>query len=235
MVVEGLGQWLGQVEPLGWKCAIAAGWLGLVGLAAIVTQYFTPPESELVRKVVHIGTGQIILLAWWMQIPAWVGIAAAVFFSGVTVLSYWLPLLPRINNVGRKSWGTCFYAMSIGILVAWFWPLGLPQYGALGILVMSWGDGLAGLIGRQWGRRRYQAWGGQKSWEGTAVMAIVSAIVTIAVLLPMAENPSQIWLCAAIVGIAAAGLESFSKLGVDNLTVPIGSAAIAYGLIEYLL
>lgn len=235
MLVEWLGplEYLRQVEPLGWKCAIAALWLVLVGLAAIVTQVFTPPESELVRKVVHIGTGQIILLAWWMAIPAWVGVGAAVFFSGVTVLSYRFPLLPRINNVGRKSWGTCFYAISIGILVAWFWPIGLPQYGALGILVMTWGDGLAGLIGRQWGRRKYQVWGGQKSWEGTAVMVIVSAIVALCVLLPTAGNHPGTWLCGAVVGTAAAGLESFSKLGVDNLTVPIGSAAIAYGLVEY--
>jgi phytol kinase len=227
-------EWLGQIEPLGAKCAIAAGWLGLVGIAALLTHRVTPLGSEFVRKVVHIGTGQIILLAWWMQIPAWVGVSAAIFFSLVAILSYWFPLLPSINNIGRKSWGTCFYAMSIGILVAWFWALALPQYAVLGILVMSWGDGLAGLIGRQYGRHPYVLWGSQKSWEGSAVMAIVSSLVAIAILLPTHGNHWQSWLAAIVIGPIAAGLESFSKLGIDNLTVPIGSAAIGYGLIELL-
>jgi phytol kinase len=227
-------EWFAQIEPLGAKCAIASAWLGCVGVAAMLTHQVSPRGSEFVRKVVHIGTGQIILLAWWMQIPTWVGVASSMFFSILSVLSYWFPLLPSINNVGRKSWGTCFYAMSIGILVAWFWPLGLPQYAVLGILVMSWGDGLAGLLGRQYGRHRYILWGSQKSWEGTAVMAIVSAIVALLVLLPTAGNHGLTWITAATIGIVAAGLESFSKLGMDNLTVPIGSAAIGYWLIERL-
>jgi phytol kinase len=231
-------EWFAQIEPLieplGARCAIALAWLGLVGLAAMITHQITPRGSEFVRKVVHIGAGQIILLAWWMQIPAWVGIGAAIALSLVSILSYWLPLLPSINNIGRKSWGTCFYAMSIGILVAWFWPLGLPQYAVLGVLVMTWGDGLAGLIGRQYGRHRYVLWGSQKSWEGTAVMAIVSAIVSLLVLLPTHGHNWQSWATAGTIGLVAAGLESFSKLGVDNLTVPIGSAAIAYGLLELL-
>jgi phytol kinase len=231
-------EWFGQIEPLfeslGARCAIALGWLGVVGLAALVTHRITPRGSEFVRKVVHIGTGQIILLAWWMQIPAWVSIGSSVFFTIVAILSYWFPLLPRINNIGRKSWGTCFYAMSIGILVAGFWPLGLPEYAVLGVLVMTWGDGLAGLIGKQYGRHRYQVWGNQKSWEGTAVMAIVSAIVALLVLLASHGNHWQSWVTAGAIGVVAAVLESFSSLGVDNLTVPIGTAAIGYGLMQWL-
>ncbi|MBE9030562.1 phosphatidate cytidylyltransferase [filamentous cyanobacterium LEGE 11480] len=227
-------EWLAQIEPLSHKCWIALGWLGFVGLLALLTHYATPRGSEFVRKVVHIGTGHIILLAWWMQIPAWVGIGASIFFSLVSILSYWLPLLPSINNIGRRSWGTCFYAMSIGILVAWFWPLGLPQYAAIGILVMTWGDGLAGLLGRQYGRRIYYLWGSKKSWEGSVVMAVVSTIVTLAILLPTAGNHWQSWLSAVVIGLCAATLESFSKLGLDNLTVPVGSAAIAYGLMQVL-
>lgn len=227
-------EWLGQIEPLGYKCAIALAWLGFVGLCATLIHYITPQGSEFVRKVVHIGTGHIILLAWWMHIPVWVGVGASIFFSLVSILSYRLPLLPSINNIGRRSWGTCFYAISIGILVACFWPLGLPQYAVLGILVMTWGDGLAGLIGRQYGRHLYTLGGHQKSWEGTAVMAIVSAIVSLLILIPTAGNDWPSWLSAMMIGLVAAGLESWSQLGIDNLTVPIGSAAMAYGLMQIL-
>ncbi|MEB3294515.1 MAG: SEC59/DGK1/VTE5 family protein [Synechococcales bacterium] len=215
------------------RVGMAGLWLVFVAVLAAIAKRFTPPGSELVRKVVHIGTGNIILLAWGLQIPAWVGITAAIVFGGVALASYRYPLLPSLDTVGRRSWGTFFYAASIGILVAWFWPLHLPQFTALGILVMAWGDGLAGLVGQHFGRHPYQLWGMKKSWEGSLTMAIVSGVITLAVLLPLQENLVQenlaeVGLTALAVSILATVLEAFSKLGIDNLTVPLGSAAIAY-------
>ncbi len=225
-----LVDWLGTIEPLGAKIAIAALWLGCVGIAATLVDRISPRGSEYVRKVVHIGTGNIILLAWWMQIPAWVGVSAGVFFSGVTLLSYRFQLLPSINNVGRKSFGTFFYAVSIAILVGWFWTIDRPEFAVLGILVMTWGDGLAGLLGKQFGRHPYEIWGSKKSWEGSVTMAIVSAIVCVLVLCSIRPLVLENLYIAMVVGIMATGLEMFSKFGLDNLTVPIASAAIAYGL-----
>lgn len=203
-------------------------WLGVVGLVAEVLDRVTA-NSEVVRKAVHIGTGNVILLAWWLQIPAWIGIGASVVFSVIALISYRLPLLPRINSVGRKSLGTFFYAVSIGVLIAWFWSIGQPQYAALGILVMAWGDGLAALIGQRWGRHLYRVWGIKKSWEGSAVMGIVSGVVSI-LILSMEQGSSAVWLVSIGVALAATALEAISVWGVDNLTVPIGSAAIAFWL-----
>ncbi len=212
------------------KIAIAALWLGLVGLTAWLVYQRPQVNPEITRKIVHIGTGNVVLIAWALAIPAWVGITSSLVFSGVALASYALPLLPGINSVGRKSWGTFFYAISIGILVAWFWPLGLPQFAALGILIMTWGDGLAGLIGKAFGRNRYKVWGMEKSWEGTLTMVGVSGVVTLAVL-GMAGGTWQGTLAIAlIVGLAAGGLEAFSWLGIDNLTVPLGVAGLGFFL-----
>jgi phytol kinase len=224
--------WFGAIGPLWLKIAISALWLGCVGIAATLVDRISPRGSEYVRKVVHIGTGNIILLAWWMQIPAWVGVSAGVFFSGVTLLSYRFKLLPSINNVGRKSFGTFFYAVSIAILVGWFWTIDRPEFAVLGILVMTWGDGLAGLLGKQFGRHKYEIWGSTKSLEGSATMAIVSALVCFLVLFSTMPMPVENLFIAMIVGVMAAGLEAFSKFGLDNLTVPIASAALAYGLAQ---
>ncbi len=211
---------------------IAALWLALVGIVAFVVERATPPGTEWTRKVLHIGTGNIVLIAWWLNIPAWIGIAAAVMFTGVSIASYALPLLPSVNNIGRRSWGTCFYAISIGVLVAWFWPLQMPSLAALGILVMTWGDGLAGLIGKRFGKHCYRVMGMTKSWEGTATMGIVSFVVSLAMLWPGCDRPLVAIAIALAVALFATLLESFSKLGIDNLTVPIGSSALAYGLIR---
>jgi phytol kinase len=219
-------------DHVGLKALSIVLWLAIVGGLAGAAHYFAPKGSELVRKVVHIGAGHVMLLAWWLKIPAAVCIGFSIFFTIATIVSYYIPVLPSINNIDRKSWGTCFYAMSIGILAAIFWPLNLPQYGALGILVMAWGDGLAGLIGSQFGQRRYTIAGSTKSWEGTATMLLASTIV---VLLILGMTQGWSWAVAAIavvVGLFAAGLEVFAKLGVDNLTVPIGSALLTYGLVQ---
>jgi phytol kinase len=220
------------IDTLWLNVVIAALWLALVGLVAFVVDRATPPGTEWTRKVLHIGTGNIILIAWWLNIPAWIGIASAVMFTGVSIASYALPLLPSVNNIGRRSWGTCFYAISIGVLVAWFWPLQMPNLAALGILVMTWGDGLAGLIGKRFGKHCYRVMGMTKSWEGTATMGLVSFVVGLGLLWPSCADPLMAAAIALAVALFATFLESFSKLGIDNLTVPIGSSALAYGLIR---
>jgi phytol kinase len=227
-------EWLGAVEAVEIKVAIAALWLALVGLTAIGVDRLVPEGSELVRKVVHIGTGNIVLLAWWMKIPAWIGVSAGVFFAIVTLASYRFQLLPRIDNVGRKSFGTFFYAVSIAVLVGWFWGVNRPEFGVLGILVMTWGDGLAGLVGKRFGRHRYHLWGMEKSWEGSLTMAIVATLVSGIILSNVVGSTAQLIPIAFTVGILSAVLEAFSNLGIDNLTVPILSAAIAYGLVSIL-
>lgn len=183
--------------------------------------------AEVMRKVVHIGTGNVILLAWWFHMPAWVGIGASVLFSIVTLLSYRFPILPGINSVGRKSLGTFFYAVSIGVLTAAFWRTN-PYYAVIGVLVMTWGDGLAALIGQRWGQHPYKLWGIQKSWEGSLAMFLTSYAVSSLVLFGVQGNLWQSWVIPIGIATAATALEAFSKLGIDNLTVPIGSAIVAF-------
>ncbi len=225
---------LGVPLPLGLQVAIVAAWLGLVGLLAEWVYRRTPGGAELSRKVVHIGAGHVILLAWWLQVPQGIGMAAAALFSAIAFLSYHIPILPSVNGVGRQSLGTFFYAVSIGLLLSLFWQQA-PEYTVVGILVMAWGDGLAALIGQRFGRHRYHLWGMQKSWEGTLTMAGASFIVILIILGSIQGNIWQIWLMAAVTAAIASGLEAFSKFGIDNLTVPMGSAITCFALGQVLL
>ena len=216
------------------QVAIVAAWVGILLLIAAKLNRYASPDPEVVRKVVHIGTGNVILLAWWLSIPAGVGIAASILASLVTFLSYRFPILPGINSVGRKSLGTFFYAISIGLLIAWFWPLEQPQYAALGILVMAWGDGLAAVIGQRFGQHHYKVWGIQKSWEGSIAMFLVSYFVSSLILLGVQGSVWQTWVVSLAVALVATSLEAFSIFGIDNLTVPLGSAALAFVLSQLL-
>jgi phytol kinase len=223
---------LESTTPLWSQITIVALWIGFVLLTASVVNKFTKSNSELVRKIVHIGTGNVILFAWWLDTPAILGIMASIIASAVTLLSYIFPILPGINSVGRKSLGTFFYSVSIGILVAWFWYIEQPQYAALGILIMSWGDGLAALVGQRFGKHKYQLLGSKKSWEGSFTMAVVAFLLSFTILIGFQSNILLVCLVSFVVAVFSTALEAFSPFGIDNLTVPIGSAASAFLLMQ---
>lgn len=214
--------------PLWLQIAIIGAWLGLVGGLAEWLHRTQRASSEVVRKIVHIGVGNVILLAWWLQVPLVLGVVASVLFSGVTLLAQYVPILPSISSVGRKSFGTVFYALSFGILIAWFWSIQRYHCAALGVLVMTWGDGLAAIVGQRFGSHVYKLWGMSKSWEGSLTMGLVSYGVSSAIMVSVYGNSGGSWLTAFIIAIAATLLEAFSKFGIDNLTVPLGSASLCY-------
>ncbi|PSP00556.1 MAG: phosphatidate cytidylyltransferase [Cyanobacteria bacterium QS_7_48_42] len=222
--------WFQSTTPLLVPLSLIFAYLAILVLVAEgITRLFSD-DKELTRKVVHLGAGNVILLAWWLEVPASVGIAASIIASLVALISYFLPILPSINSVGRQSLGTFFYAVSIGILVAWFWWLNQPQYAAMGILAMCWGDGMAAIIGQRFGKHPYQILGITKSWEGSLTMAVASYLTSSLVLLGVQGNVWQTWLIPLAVAGFATGLEAVSRLGVDNLTVPLGSAALGFFL-----
>ncbi|MEM9090585.1 MAG: diacylglycerol/polyprenol kinase family protein [Cyanobacteria bacterium P01_F01_bin.53] len=217
------------MSSLVFQGSLVLAWLVIIGgLSEALRRLGYGPE--ITRKVVHIGAGHVILIAWWLSVPAWAGIAASVVFSGVALLSYRFPLLPGINSVGRKSLGTFFYALSIGLLIIWFWPLHQPQYAAIGIMTMTWGDGLAALVGQRFGEHPYQIWGEKKSWEGSLAMFITSYGVCASILFWVQGPVMTTWLIAAVAATMATALESASKYGVDNLSVPLGTAAVCFWL-----
>lgn len=218
-----------------WQQILLVGiWLGLILLIAEGLNRFFALKGEFSRKIVHIGTGNVILLAWWLNIPAWIGISAGIISAIIALISYKIPILPSVNSVGRKSLGTFFYAVSIAVLIAGFWSIQQPAYAAIGILVMAWGDGMAAVMGQQFGKHIYQVWGMKKSWEGSLTMALVSFTVISLILLVVQGNIWQTWIIAFMVAITSTALESFSILGLDNLTVPLSSAALSFWLNQFL-
>ena len=83
-------------------------------LTAELLNRLSPSPAEVTRKIVHIGAGQVVLIAWWLEIPGWVGAIAGVLAAVIAVVSYRFPILPSLESVGRHSYGTLFYAISIG-------------------------------------------------------------------------------------------------------------------------
>ncbi|MFQ6539522.1 MULTISPECIES: phosphatidate cytidylyltransferase [Aphanothece] len=202
-----------------------AGWLAVLSAAAVLVRRrwngeLAQAQREWSRKLVHIGTGLVIPMAWGLGIDRGVALPAAALVTVLAALNHRTRLLPAVEDVGRHSYGTVAYGASITLLLWWFWP-DQPAPVAAGVLVMALGDGLAGLLGPLWPSPSWKVLGQRRSVAGTAVMGLASVTV-LGILSATVGGPGP----GAVVAMAAAAtlLEQVALVGVDNLTVPLGVA-----------
>ena len=190
----------------------------LVIILAVFARKQWPMQRELSRKIVHIGSGPVLPLAWWLQIPAVLAVPVALGITLVALINHRWRLLSVVEDVDRNSYGTVAYGLAITTLLVLFWPQ-QPQAACAGVLVMAAGDGLAGLIGRALHSPSWRIWGQTKSTAGTVTMLIVSLLVltTLAMLSPSSPGPIGL----VVISLLAVGLEQLSRWGIDNLSVPI--------------
>ena len=220
--------WLsGQIDAqIGLQIAAVLGWIGLVFLTSTILHRLNQ-DPELVRKVVHIGTGNVLLIAWGLGVSRELCIAAGLLFSAIALASHYVKILPMLNDVGRKTYGVFYYAVSITILVTLFWQQA-PEYAVIGVMVMSWGDGMAALIGKRFGKHIFMHGNNRRSVEGSLAMFVASLIVIIGVsALSHSLELSDVLIAIPVSAIATL-LESYSPGGTDNLTVPLSSAGLSY-------
>ena len=198
-------------------------WLSLLALAALAVRRRWNGRGEWSRKLVHIGTGAVIPLAWAFGIERTLAIPTAGVITLLAALNHRIRVLPAIEDVDRHSYGTIAYGASITLLLLLFWPQ-QPAAAAAGVLVMALGDGLAGLLGPLLPSPSWQIWGQRKSVVGTAAMAIASLGVLLALQSwCQAHGLGPVPPLPALVAIAATAvlLEQCAVVGLDNFTVPV--------------
>ena len=207
---------------------IIAIWIITILVIAFICKRYFPETEELSRKIVHIGIGPVILLASLFDIPKNIAFISAFLITLALGVNYQYRLLPAIEDVERKSFGTIAYGISITVLLLLFWP----RYEiaiSIGVLSMAFGDGLAGLIGRSIKSPRWSVLGQKKSIAGTFTMVSVVAITTATTfsINNLEIQPTEI----IVISFIATFLEQISPWGIDNITVPIGVTCIGIWLI----
>lgn len=214
-----------QVEPWwlrqGLGVASVTLWLGLLAATAVWIRNRWNSHAEWSRKLVHIGGGAVVPLAWLFGIDRWLAIPAAAAITLLALLNHRRRLLPAIEDVGRHSYGTIAYGASITLLLWLFWPDRADAVCA-GVLVMAVGDGLAGLLGPRIPSPSWRVLGERRSLAGTATMATASLAVLLAVAAAAPQAPALPALL--LLALVATGLEQLALLGLDNLTVPLAVA-----------
>jgi len=201
------------------------GWLTLLSLSALVVRHQWPEQREWSRKLVHIGSGPVVLIAWALGIDRLIAIPAAAAVTLLAALNHRVRVLPAIEDVDRHSYGTIAYGASITLLLALWWPEHRATVAA-GVLVMALGDGLAGLVGPLIPSPSWSVLGQRRSLVGTATMALasLSVLLLLAAFAGGGGTPSTQGI-VAITAIAVL-LEQVANGGIDNLSVPIAVAAL---------
>ena len=195
-------------------------YLILIFLISIVFKKYNENNRELVRKIIHIGIGPLIPIAQFLKINQ----NSALIFTGIVSLmvfiNYNYRLFPTIEDVERKSYGTLFYCLSLFILIYLFWDKD-PYALITGFFIMTFGDGLAGLIGKSYNSNSWIFFKQKKSLFGTMTMFLTSLIVVYSIGYAQQNSFDLNYFTIAFF---ATLLEQFSVLGIDNFIVPICSA-----------
>ena len=202
------------------KFTVILLYLFLIFLISIVFKKYNEDNKEIVRKIIHIGIGPLIPIAQFLKINQ----NSALIFTGIVsimvFINYTYKLFPTIEDVERKSYGTLFYCLSLFILIYLFWNKD-PYALITGFFLMTFGDGLAGLIGKSFKSKSWIIFKQKKSFLGTLTMFLASLIVVCSIGYAQQKSLNLNYLTIAFL---ATVLEQFSVLGIDNFIVPISSA-----------
>lgn len=192
------------------------------------------------RKLIHMGVGCFVL-AWWMFSANWimlvfftVPVAVILFFAMVGDNPVSRSRLGRIANEEGHRYGLFLYAVTITILVALFWDHWTAA--TVGVVAMTWGDGLGSVIGRKFGKHRIL---NGKSLEGSLAVFAATALASSVMILLYAWLSAQglfagysepmipFWAVSLMAGALAAVLEALCPGEYDNLVIPIVVAVAA--------
>lgn len=190
--------------------------------------------NEFTRKFIHIGVAH-----WWIVAMYFIDVIQYALIPPIlfVVLNYYSYKKNLFKSMERgkdtSDLGTVYFPISLIILIILTWKGGLlgrdlRYIGAIGVLVMGYGDGFAAIIGKNYGKFKYRIMSSVKSIEGSAAMFLFSFAVT-ALILGVHEGFSfHILGISLAIALLASIIEAFTPLGMDNITVPIVTSLSAY-------
>lgn len=201
--------------------------LGIVqgAVAAIGRRYDAHPE--IMRKAVHITMGLVCMTFPWIFSETWPAIVLSLIAGIWLLATKAIPSLrdalgSAINGTSRDSAGDIFFCAGIGLL---FWlSHGSRLLYLIPVMILTFADAAAALVGVFYGRMRYQITNNPKSLEGSLAFFLMAFVCT---YLPLSligmiggiERFLLSWVLAGLITL----LEALNWRGSDNALIPIGS------------
>jgi phytol kinase len=193
---------------------------GTIGLAEILRRWRCY-SSDFTRKVIHISVGMLSWALPFLFDTRWFFVFACGAFMLINLLDWHYGLFASMASSERANLGTVYFPFVAGV-VAWiFWEQ--PPLMVAALMPLTWGDGLAPVVGRAYGRRAYFVHTSMRTLEGSAGFFVAGFRFTWLALWAMTGPPAielvQAVLPALTVMLATTLMEAVSVWGIDNLTI----------------
>ena len=217
--------------------SISLAWLRLMDFAAQRGLI----ESRLSRKIIHITTGPVFVLCWFLfpetpearwwaaAVPFLITLQFALIGLGLLKDEASVQAMSRSGDRREILRGPLFYGIVFVALTLLFWrdsPIGI-----IALMLMCGGDGIADVVGRRVASPKLP-WSREKSVAGslsvlTGGFALAAFLLWITVSARVFPGPFSGYLVPlAFLSLTAAAVESLPFRDVDNVTVPLAVALV---------
>lgn len=192
----------------------------LVGVLAVARRR-RMVGPELSRKLVHMGMGCLAASFPWLFERSWpVGLLAALALIAIGSLR----LVPSLNvvlrGIDRQSQGELYFPIAIAF--AFHYSEGNPTLYCPPILMLTFGDALAALIGQRFGKLRFTTHDGLKSWEGSGAFFLATFATTLLSLALLSDySVFKILIVSLLLASLGLMIEGSAWRGLDNLFIPV--------------
>lgn len=218
-----MNNWLGLV-------ICTAYIFSLIGIAELLRRW-RGYKSSFTRKVIHIGVG---MMSWGLHFlfdNPWFFIGTAVAFMLINLLDWRFGFFASMASSDRSNLGTVYFPFAAAVVAFLFWDQ--PPLMVAALMPLTWGDGMAPVIGQAYGRREYHVHNHRRTLEGSIGFFVACFLFTWLALWVMGGlpeiSPMAAVFPALVITIATTIMEAVSIWGIDNLTV----TAVAILILTY--
>ena len=151
----------------------------------------------------------------------WPFIGACLFFVVLNWFDWRYGFLASMTTSNSGNLGTVYFPAAAAVATLLFWDR--PPLLVASLMPLTWGDGLAAVIGQRFGRHGYEIWGHRRTLEGSLAFFGFGLLFTWLALwllpAPPALTPASALLPALVVVGVTTAVEAISINGLDNLTL----------------
>lgn len=197
----------------------------LFAIAEILYHFFKI-QVEYTRKLVHIGSGLLSLSFPFYLTQSLAVLILCSLFLGILFLSKKFKLLPSINRVERDSLGSVLFPVSVYLCFLVYLYFQNNIFYLLPILILTFSDSLAAILGKKYPRGKYQVFQSQKTLVGSFAFFITTFITGCFFYDLTHKN----FVFLLVFSIILSATEAISSKGIDNFSIPL---ITVLGILEY--
>lgn len=184
-------------------------------------------STDFTRKFIHIAVGMWSVGTVLLFEDRYFAVIPPLSFVVINYISCRRETFKAMEVGERGNLGTVYFPISFALIIYFLWSR--RHLVVASLMPMTWGDALAAILGRHYGKYEYSIRGFIRSLEGSLTMFLFSWLATFLALLffpPLGWQLSLLY--SLIVAVLATVVEAVSIWHLDNLTVPLVSALFLY-------